>query len=359
MIKRANIQWDAKTLTNQIAKNRVSFDNAVQRGQVWKNDRDSLLIHSMIMGYPIPAMYFSKRDGIYDALDGKQRCSSISRFINGEFPLQENFPTVTDDDGNEYDFSEMEFKELEEWAQDAIRTYSLTIYYFEDITDEEIQEMFSRLNNGKPLTAIELTRVKAKSLKLFQQIANHDLIAKSTTDKRRQGYSDEQLVMQVWASLFTDSPSFETKEFRPLIESAEVTQEQIDTISKCFDVILNVYNSYDTTGVDSKKQKRLQKRIVTRTHTVALTKAAYAAMQKNYDMNVFTKFAVHFYSGTKSASINDEYNDSCGGGGLARRDKIETRFSAIIEAMEGFYETIKENEQEYYKQELLNDIAGA
>jgi len=51
MLKKANIQWSAKTLTNQIQKGNVLFECAIQRGYVWDNAKNSLLIHSLIEGY--------------------------------------------------------------------------------------------------------------------------------------------------------------------------------------------------------------------------------------------------------------------------------------------------------------------
>ena len=78
---RANIQWTAKALANQMAKGKVNFDNAVQRGLVWDKDKKSLLIHSMLYGYAIPAMYFTKENGIYDSLDGKQRSNTIVGYL--------------------------------------------------------------------------------------------------------------------------------------------------------------------------------------------------------------------------------------------------------------------------------------
>ena len=40
---RFNIQWTAKTLTNQMNKGKVNFDNAVQRGLVWDNGKRAFL----------------------------------------------------------------------------------------------------------------------------------------------------------------------------------------------------------------------------------------------------------------------------------------------------------------------------
>lgn len=226
MLKKANIQWSGKTLRNQIEKGQVSFDCAVQRNPVWDVSRKSLLIHSMIEGYPIPPFYFARRDdGKYDALDGQQRSLAIKGYLDGEFPLSEDMPAVTDENGYPVIITGMMFPELPEWAQDNIKDYSLTIYYFEGITEEEIAELFFRINNGKPLTCVELTRVKAKSILKFQEIAKHEMIAGAITEAGKRRYNDENVAMQAWALCFSDCRDFTTKGFRPLIESAAVTEE--------------------------------------------------------------------------------------------------------------------------------------
>ena len=59
-MQRFNINWTAKALVNQMKKGKVNYDNAVQRNLVWDAEKKSLLIHSMIYGYAIPAMYFTR-----------------------------------------------------------------------------------------------------------------------------------------------------------------------------------------------------------------------------------------------------------------------------------------------------------
>ena len=46
---------------------------------------------------------------------------------------------IFDDDGNMEDISGMTFSQLPEWVQDRINEYSLTIYYYEDMTEQEIR----------------------------------------------------------------------------------------------------------------------------------------------------------------------------------------------------------------------------
>lgn len=201
-MQRFNINWTAKALVNQMEKGKVNYDNAVQRNLVWDIEKKSLLIHSMIYGYAIPAMYFTRDgNGTYDSLDGKQRSNTISEFLHNEFALSADTPAVVDDSGCVEDVSGLYFTQLPEWAQDRIRDYNLTIYYYEDMTEREIREFFRRLNNGKPLSAIELTRANVPSLAVFQQLAKHSAIQFVVSETGRKRFTDEMIAMQLYCSL--------------------------------------------------------------------------------------------------------------------------------------------------------------
>lgn len=61
---RFNIQWTAKTLTNQMNKGKVNFDNAVQRGLVWDNGKKSLpfTVCFMVMPFPLCTLHGMKTE---------------------------------------------------------------------------------------------------------------------------------------------------------------------------------------------------------------------------------------------------------------------------------------------------------
>lgn len=325
MLKKANIQWSGKTLCNQIEKGQVLFDCAVQRNPVWDLSRKSLLIHSMIEGYPIPPFYFARRsDKKYDALDGLQRSTAISEFLHEEYALTEDTPSIMDEDGNPVEVAGKKMSELAEWAQDNIKDYSLTIYYFEDITDDEIAELFFRINNGKPLTSIELTRVKAKCLKQFRQIAAHKLIANSVTDAGKKRHTDENIAMQTWMLCFCDTKDFSTKVFRPCIETADVTEDQMKEINEAMDSVMEVCNSLDSSIKDD---KRVLKKIRTRSHLVSSIYLALRFIKAGYEQEKFRETIYGFFNCTK-ASTSKDYNDSVGGGS-ARAEKVKMRINAL------------------------------
>ena len=125
-MQRFNINWTAKALVNQMEKGKVNYDNAVQRSLVWDEEKKSLLIHSMIYGYAIPAMYLTRvENGVYDSLDGKQRSNAISEFLHDEFALSADTPVVVDDNGYAEDVSGLYFSQLPEWARDRIKDTTL------------------------------------------------------------------------------------------------------------------------------------------------------------------------------------------------------------------------------------------
>lgn len=337
-IKKANIQWSAKQLTKSIEKGTITFDNAVQRGYVWDQDRKSLLIHSMIEGYPIPAFFAAKDEKKYSMLDGKQRSETISGYINNQYFLT-NLPevmaeiTVQDSDGKkkvieeEIDINGSYFSDLPEELQDKIKDYSLTVYYFDGITEEEVNEMFFRLNNGKPLTAIELTRVKARSLEKFQEIGKHELFTSTLTEKAISKYTHEDLVIKSWVMLFSENPNLSTKNIRSIVEKEDVTNEQTDNLTTIYDKVLEVYTALTSTG--DKQDKKTAKKIVTRTHFLSLLPIISKQINdKTWDTQQFASWVRHFFGSDEGTTVNEEYNE-LSKSGSNKPDNIRRRLEII------------------------------
>ena len=64
-----------------------------QRDFVWKLDRRSKFIESVILGLPIPFIFVADvtdtdEGGNFEIVDGSQRIRTLSNFIKNEFPLQ-------------------------------------------------------------------------------------------------------------------------------------------------------------------------------------------------------------------------------------------------------------------------------
>lgn len=331
-MKRYNMNMTCKGLYNRMLKEEINFDCAVQRGLVWDNDKKSLLIHSILYGYSIPAFYMTKNeDGSYDSLDGKQRSNAIFDFMAGQYALSVDFPMVYDDEGLEENFSGMYWAQLPEWAQDRIKDYNLLVYYYEDMKEEEVREFFRRLNNGKPLSAVELTRVKAVSIDIFQEIARHTAIRNATTEKGKARFADENLAMQIYGMAYMENLDFGTKAFRPYIQEAVVTQEQKDTILHGLGY-MSLCMQWLEEQTDNKEAAKVLKKLKSRTHFVAMAYYGMLFLDAGKTQDEFNSKVFEFFNtGNNKASMSAVYNETVGAGS-ARSEAVKRR-KGVIDAM--------------------------
>ena len=312
MLKRLNINWNARQLSKMCMNGSITFDNAIQRGYVWDIKRKSLLIESMIIGYPIPAFY-ARRDEkkVFDMLDGKQRSSAISGYLNNEYALT----GVSDEYEGKY------FNELEEDIQDTIISYSLTVYYFEDITDEEVNEMFYRLNNGKALTAIELTRVKAKSFEKIKELAKHEIFTDALKESQINKYTNEDIVIKALVMLNEEKPSLKNDFIRPYIIETEITDEMANDVNTALTRIKQVHDKLVELG-----ELKAAKKLYIRTHLISMIPLVGGDNEK--DIDVIAGFVKWFFTPEKrGVTINSVYNAHCASGSnssyaVEMRDKV-------------------------------------
>ena len=336
-MQRFNINWTAKALVNQMEKGKVNYDNAVQRNLVWDEKKKSLLIHSMIYGYAIPAMYFTRdENGVYDSLDGKQRSNAISEFLHDEFALSIDTPVVVDDNGNVEDVSGLRFSQLPEWARDRIKDYNLTIYYYADMTEQEVGEFFRRLNNGKPLSAIELTRANVPSLTIFQQLAKHKAIQFVVSEAGRKRFTDEMIAMQLYQLITEESPDFSTKPFREWASKVEVDSEVLDTINAGLDAYMVFARSL--MDVNNKVLRTIRGR----THFISCAYYCCLAVESGVERDEINRTLTEFFSG--HPSVSPEYNHTVSAGS-AKPTSVQTRRDVMLSLLPAASEGGEDGEQ--------------
>lgn len=358
MLKRANISWNARQLSKMIEKGSITFDSAVQRGLVWDNDRKSLLIHSMMTGFPIPAMYAAKdtETKILSMLDGKQRSNAISDFLHGRFTLS-NVPEVVLEDGTEVDVNGMYFSGLCEELQDIISNYSLTIYYFEDITDDEIAELFYRLNNGRALSNIERVRAVSKSFKTIQELKKHELFTTALTEKAFEKYVPDELVIKSYIMLTFDKPCLDAKVTNPTMMNAILTDQDINIMNGVFNRILNTYKTIiaDDSPETGKLSKRIAKRLLTRTHMLSIMPIVKKSLIDRVPDDVFVLWVKNFFCGSRSATKYDEYNSRCTAGS-GHAETIKVRLDVIKKDYNKFMKKIEKERENDRSVNEVNEV---
>lgn len=321
----ANVSMTVKELKRRVENRSVTFDNAVQRGLVWDDERKSYLIDSILQGYAIPCLYAKRgSNGSFDMLDGKQRSNAIVDFLNNRYALTGMSEGMEDYEGATFDQLDTEDKE-------NILDYSLTITYFDNISNEEVRELFFRLNNGKPLTNFEQVKAKCKSLDIAQEIAetspvfNDELTGKKmSTDKKLE------LVYKAWAMLNLETPCLEKKTMNPLMVSTSITPEQKKELS---DGLLRIYDAFkwlkDSSVLETAKiNEKVRKRIITPTHLVSILPFAVKSLNEDQTYTSFGNWLKKFYSGTRRASFDEVYNDNAARG-CARTDSIKKRLERL------------------------------
>lgn len=171
-MNKSSLPWTVKQLKSMYEDKRtLDFNHPIQRksGQ-WNALSKSLLIHSMLANYPIPPIYCQKETtneisdkgtnvNLYSVLDGKQRLTIIFDFINGKFKLHKGTPSFERDD-EEIELANKSFDELDKDTQEDILRFKFTIINLEDATDDEIEEIFYRLNNGVVLSTNQKAKAK-------------------------------------------------------------------------------------------------------------------------------------------------------------------------------------------------------
>ena len=324
MLKKANISWSVKQVVKMIRNGNIKFDNAVQRGFEWDKKHSSLLVNSCLLGYPIPAFYALKgKDGKYDMLDGKQRMTSLFKFYQNEFELIDT-PMVTTMAGDvemEVDLNGMKYDDLDEEIRDTLDSTMLTVYYFDDITDDEINEMFFRLNNGVKMSQITLTRVKAKSKDIIRELGQNDLFKMALTEKALASYTNEDIAIKALYVL-SGADNLETKNVRKWISETEIEEKFAIELACCFDRIKVAAETIQKTD------KKTAKKILTKTHMLSLIPFIQRSRKDKVKDKELIEWLRSFYGVEDKASKSYKYNEACSTG-CNKKEAVTTRYSEL------------------------------
>lgn len=156
-------------------RKQINTNPDYQRPSVWTKNQKQLLIDSILHDYDIPKIYLHQTSkDKYDVVDGQQRIRTIWSFYDDEFALAKDADNV-----NGYVVANKKYSELDPEVSDIIDTYNLDLVILDNKTEEEIREMFLRLQNGTSLKAQEKRNaIPSKMRDFVKSIANHNFFYK-------------------------------------------------------------------------------------------------------------------------------------------------------------------------------------
>ena len=136
------------------------------------------LIDSILRGWKLPKFYFLKLSDEpeeYDVVDGQQRLSAIFDFFDNELLLS---------DASAKEFGGGVYKALPDKVIDAFDDYEIVFDEIVDATEEEVKQLFQRLQDGLPLTSSEkLNSVHSRLRDFVRAQTKHPLFKKVSASK--------------------------------------------------------------------------------------------------------------------------------------------------------------------------------
>lgn len=338
---RASIPWTVKQVAKMVTNDTLRFENAIQRGFVWDKKRMSMLIDSILKNYPIPPFYTIKTGdtdkddrgrtiSIYDCLDGKQRCNTIAKFKNNEFKLS-GLEAYVDDQNMELDINGMTYDDLPDDLKDAFDSYTLNCISFSDVTEDEIVEIMARLNNGKALSAMELTRIKAMDLTGLRELANHKFFKEFMTEASINKYHNEDIIAKTEALIENNDTGLDNTNIKSVYANTDFSANK-DLIKGIFDDLFTIMKDISDINDDETKGKKIVKKL---TGKVNLLSCIQFMLQNNLPVETYEKFFIHFFHDTNKLSCREDYNTACAAGSNHAAN-VKARFEAMTEEYDEF-----------------------
>lgn len=206
------------TLVHMLEVGQLNLTPEFQRKSVWSEGDRRKLIHTVLQGWPMPAIFLRRRreDGRdhFDVLDGKQRLESIFMFIGARGFGRQSFEVKWSPDSEQK-------PEVWDWAtirrrvgEAAVMGYSIPVIEVECDSLASVVDLFVRINStGKPLTRSEKTNAKYYRSGLLKACAliakrQHRLLAKHGVmkDSHVARMKDVEFITELMVSMHRGEP---------------------------------------------------------------------------------------------------------------------------------------------------------
>ncbi len=206
-IKEFQLQIDHRTSDYTVELLLNKFKNGdfyipdYQRQYIWRPKNKSLFVESVLLGLPIPFMFFAEcADGRYEIIDGAQRIQTLNEFVNGTLKLK---------DLKKLDkLNGFRFNSLSEATQRKFKNRTFRVIILEEKTTAEArQDLFNRINTtGVKANDSEVRRGSvAGKLKSFIEecCLNRDFIELCPVNAHQAARQERfELVLRFFAYLY-------------------------------------------------------------------------------------------------------------------------------------------------------------
>jgi len=179
------VPWPLATANG--AKVRIDTNPDFQRPPVWTTSQKRLLVDTILRGLDVPKLYWqktSRNPDKYAVIDGQQRLRAIWGYFAGEFALDRDADPV---EGHE--IAGRRYEELDDELRMRYDTYALDVVVLSEAQDEEVRDLFLRLQNGTPLKAQEKRNARRGGMRDFvKELSAHPFFSSVAFENSRYTY---------------------------------------------------------------------------------------------------------------------------------------------------------------------------
>lgn len=196
-------------LTFKEYENDINPNPTYQRASVWKPGQKQLLIDSILRKIDIPKLYLRETNSnefMYEIIDGQQRMRTLWEFLASKFPLSEEAEEILIGD-KLFEVAGCTYVKLPPKLKlERIHRYTLDVVIVQQATEDEIADLFFRLNNGTPLKPAEVRNaMPGEMTKAIRELARHAFFSKVSFSNHR--YAHDQVAAQMMMVELSGGPS--------------------------------------------------------------------------------------------------------------------------------------------------------
>lgn len=176
-------------------RDKIDTNPDYQRPVVWSTAQKQLLMDTIVRGYDIPKLYFrqiSKKPQKFEVVDGQQRLRAIYDFMDGRFKLPKVCEPVLGHNINDLTYNELPIDIRKEFD-----VYPLDIIIIDDAEEDEVREMFLRLQNGTTLKAQEKRNAMPGSMRDFVKLMTEHTVFRDSVAFSNSRYSHDHVAAQI------------------------------------------------------------------------------------------------------------------------------------------------------------------
>lgn len=290
-----------------------------------------MLIDSILRQIDIPKIYLRELNNSeqysYEIIDGKQRMSTIWDFLKNKFQLSETSEELII--GNKkYDVSSQTYLELDSRVKiERIHKYSLDVVIIYEVTEDEIADLFFRLNNGTPLSPAEVRNSMPGIMgDTIRNIAKHPFFKKVSFNKGRYVYDQvaaQMMLLEINEGIADTRDRSLSKMYGDYMKS--IPQKVVKNVENTLDVLNKIFNA--------------KSRLLNRTSTINLY-ILVSYLLKNIKLNNdFYGVFFNWYIQTEIKRLNNNEYKLYMSSSANSKKSIEERFKILLY---DFYESFKD-----------------